>query len=266
LPRAITSTLRALGHKDELLVLVDGGISSDILGLKNRDQRLKIFARPESTGLVSALNFLLDKSTGDFIARMDSDDVCLRGRFRRQLRFMRRHRLDFVFSNSILFGRRVKPFGYIPQVPIGLTSRASNLMLCLANPFVHSTMLAKKTAMDSLGGYSESQAEDYDLWLRAATQGYLIGRTPGFGVLYRVHDQQISSSSSSDLKLDLDPILSNSHRGLVSKLRMQGALGQGEDFQANAINSLASLNYVFRLIQSKPMQKLMKLGRNLISR
>jgi glycosyltransferase involved in cell wall biosynthesis len=266
LTRAIKSTLRALKRQDELLVLVDGTISHDVLEIKKRDRRLKIFARAESTGLVSALNFLLEKSTGDYIARMDSDDVCLRGRFRRQTRFMKLNQLDFVFSNSILFGKRIKPFGFIPQLPLGLNASASNLMLCLSNPFVHSTMLASKKVLDSLGGYKNAQAEDYDLWLRAATEGYRIGRTPGFGVMYRIHDQQISRSYGRNSRIESDPTVSMSLARLASVLRSRGLLGGGENFQEQARKALVESSFVLRLALSPPAQKVMKLGASLIWR
>lgn len=266
LPRAITSTLRALQKQDELLVLVDGTISPEVLKIKGLDRRLKIFARADRKGLVSALNFLLEKSTGDYIARMDSDDVCLRGRFSRQTRYMRRNQLDFVFSNSILFGGGIKPFGFIPQVPIGLSPRSSNLMLCLSNPFVHSTMLASKQVMDSLGGYKNTEAEDYDLWLRAATNGFRIGRTPGFGVMYRLHDNQVSRYSGGNSRIESDPAISQSLALLASVLRSQGVLGEGENFQDQARKALVDSSAVFRLTQKALIQKIIKLGVSLTRR
>jgi hypothetical protein len=108
-----------------------------------------------------ALNKLLSESRGTFIGRMDADDICLPGRFHAQLRFLKRDKLDFVFSNAMLFGKGVKPFGFIPQPPIKLKHEESGLYLVFSNPFVHPTMLARRSALESLSGYSLNSTNQY---------------------------------------------------------------------------------------------------------
>jgi glycosyltransferase involved in cell wall biosynthesis len=102
---AVRSTLFALGRKDELLVLIEGESSFVSHVEKISDPRLKIFYGPKPKGIVNALNFLIEKATGDLIGRMDGDDICLPFRFHVQRRFMERTGADFVFSNAIMFGK-----------------------------------------------------------------------------------------------------------------------------------------------------------------
>lgn len=221
---AVRSTLFALGSEDELLVLVSGDSSSSSLE-KVKDSRLKVFFNPEPLRVFEALNILLEKAKGSLIGRMDSDDLCLPWRFHLQVRLLQKNGLDFVFSNSILFGKAVKPFFVMPQLPIPLDHVQSGLYLALSNPFVHPTMIAKKSPLKALGGYGPMLAEDLDLWLRGWQAGYKFSRTASYGVLYRSHSGQVTQSEDflrrAQSETGLQTLLNNqlkllSSMGLIS--------------------------------------------------
>lgn len=261
---AITSTLHALGHEDELLVLVEGSVEKNEQVEKINDLRLRVFYRGEAKGITSGLNFLLAEAKGRLIGRMDADDICLPGRFRRQIKTLKRHDLDFVFSNAILFGSGVRPFGFFPQVPYAIDNTQIGLELAIRNPLVHPSMLAKREAIMALGGYNEAVAEDYELWIRAWTSGFKLGRSRCYGVLYRIHPGQLSQQGDHSKKVALDPALSAVHHELVNKLEEQGLIGPGQDLLLMVTRALARTSWFYRFMTSSFGVRILDAAKSLI--
>lgn len=189
---AIKSTLLSMPQSSELLVCLhkcsDG---SRQIAESIDDDRLKIFFLEEG-GLADALNFLVNKSTGRFLARMDADDVCLPWRFRMQLKVMRRNpRIELLFSTAIIFGEAIKPLWIFPQYLTRLTNDRFRFLLTQTNPGVHPTLIARRDTLIS-APYRDVPGEDLDLWLRIAKDGGRIERTRLPVILYRSHFNQKS--------------------------------------------------------------------------
>jgi hypothetical protein len=208
-----------------------------------------------------ALNKLLSESRGAFIGRMDADDICLPGRFQAQLRFLKRNKLDFVFSNAILFGKVVKPFGFIPQPPIRLNHEESGLYLVFSNPFVHPTMLARRSALESLSGYSELAAEDYDLWIRAWTSKFRFSRMAGYGVLYRVHPAQVTQHPQFNRVALHEAKLNGSRVELEKQLVRKNLIKTGLGAQEAALTSLKKRSFMQRTLLSSGVRKVLDFGK-----
>jgi glycosyltransferase involved in cell wall biosynthesis len=195
--KAIQSTLIALPRNSELLVFIDGcSDETERIVAGFEDPRIKVIVSEVNVGVAAALNTMIQSAVGEFIARMDADDICLPYRFRLQLREIRKRKSDFVFSNAILFGRSLTPLGVLPQFPFRLTGESVKFALVFGNPFVHPTMLARASALERLGGYRKLPAEDYDLWIRASKEGLRMSRTNAYGILYRVHSSQLTQQKS----------------------------------------------------------------------
>lgn len=261
---AVLSTLFALGPRDELLVQVSGSETAEVL-CDIRDARLRVSFNPSPMKVFEALNKLLSESRGIIIGRMDADDICLPGRFQAQLRFLERNKLDFVFSNAVLFGKAVKPFGFIPQPPIKLNHEESGLYLVFSNPFVHPTMLARRSALESLSGYSELAAEDYDLWIRAWTSEFRFSRMAGYGVLYRVHPGQVTQHPQFNRvalqEVKLNGSLVELEEQLMSKNLIEGSLG----IQEAALKSLISRSLIQKILLSSGVRGVLDFGKRGIS-
>jgi glycosyltransferase involved in cell wall biosynthesis len=245
---AAKSTLLALGSSDELLILISGSKSKDASIEAIQDSRLKVFYKESPEGIVGSLNFLLSKTSGDLIARMDSDDICLPLRFRAQKRQMKRQNLDFIFSNAILFGREIRVAGFVPQIPYSLDNLKIGLELVSRNPLVHPTMLAKKSAIVSLGGYKNVVSEDYDLWLRAWVEGFRLGRTSSYGILYRVHPGQLTQSENHHERSEKDPSLISSRNLLISELVRQGMICESSNYSKSAKDALKKISVIHRIL------------------
>jgi len=221
---AVKSTLFAVGIHSEVLVFLDGCTDKTLQVLETiKDPRLKVHVSKVNVGVVKARQFLFEWAANDLVAVLDSDDIALPWRFTTQTRVLKRANADFVFGNAILFGAALKPFGFIPQWPVGLNSRQVNLSLVFTNPLVNSAMLAKKSSIESIGGFKGS-IEDLGMWLEASAVGLKIVKTAGYAVLYRVHPTQLSRTPKWKAALESDPLLIQV-RDLHARFISQGVKG-----------------------------------------
>ena len=194
LSEAIDSIL-AQTFTDFELIIIDDGSTDDSLALlkryQQRDERIQLVAR-ENRNLATTLNDLLDLARGEWIARMDQDDVALPRRFERQLQWLERTGADIC-------GSWVKSFGsWDRRTWRGYQSDAAiKIEMLFKSPFVHPSVMMRAN-LAKLLRYDKTceKAEDYDLWVRAAQAGWKMSNVPEVLLLYRKHATQISTNSS----------------------------------------------------------------------
>lgn len=189
--RAVTTTLRDLPHDAEVVVLDDGSTDGTTHQLSTiRDRRLRVVEGRGEGDLGRALNRLLNSTDSALVARMDADDMTLPGRFASSLAAVRAG-ADFAFTSSITtHGVRTRP-----SLPVPISAAAFPFHLLLSNPVRHPSLTAKRSSIESLGGYRSRPSEDYDLWLRAAVAGLMQVKTSWYGLSYRVHASQVSADA-----------------------------------------------------------------------
>lgn len=202
---AISSTLIGMRAFDQLVIVNDASQDStpSILASYEGDARVTIIHNSRQLGVAASLNAGLAIASGDIIARMDSDDISLPWRTHRALRAFSSRNVDFVFSTAVLFGAGLSiP---LPQPPLKMDSKSIRSELAWGNPLVHPTMYARREPLAALGGYRDCLAEDLDLWIRAVSHGYQFWRDPIWGILYRIHPNQTTQSSSWIERSDVSP-------------------------------------------------------------
>jgi GT2 family glycosyltransferase len=185
---AIGSILTQSFRDFELIAIDD---SSDTSG-----QILDRFARADNrvralhqlnAGMVAALNRGLDLARGEFIARMDADDVCHPERFARQVAFLDAHPDMAVVGCAVTLideaGNRIREVEY-PSTPEAIAAFLEN-----GSPLAHPSVMMRRAAVLAVGGYREAyrNAEDYDLWLRMAER-YRMANLPEHLLFYRQHE------------------------------------------------------------------------------
>lgn len=192
---AVTSTMRIMKPGDELIVVDDcseDGCLREVEYL-NKFGNIQVHANSSNLGVAATLNKAISFARNEVLARMDADDINLPWR-RRVGESQIKSGADFAFSNAILFGPSLRTA--IPQPPIFITQNELCQRLETANPFVHSTLFARRDALTSLGGYHQLASEDHDLWQRAAEAGFRFLHSNIPTILYRVHPAQVTAGET----------------------------------------------------------------------
>lgn len=173
LAAAIGSILAQSYTNIELIICDDGSTDNTrelLAEFVATDARIRVIANDRNRALSYTLNHCLSVAQGEFIARMDSDDIAAPHRLERELAFLQANpKYAFVGSNVNLFagdtiwGRRVLPAEVTPKD------------FLFNSPFVHPTIMIRRAAIEEAGGYAEDavRCEDYDLWMRLYAMGYL---------------------------------------------------------------------------------------------
>jgi glycosyltransferase involved in cell wall biosynthesis len=177
----------------ELLIIDDGSTdsTSSILSSFN-DSRIRLLPNDQNIGLISTLNRGLALASGQYVARMDADDIAAPERLSKQVTYLDTHpdvhvvgtMVNLIDEQGIIFGGGL----HYPTEP----EEIRNYLLrecCLIHP---STTFRKETVI-AAGGYAASakHAEDYDLWLRLSDL-HKIANLPDTLLSYRMHKKQVS--------------------------------------------------------------------------
>lgn len=142
----------------------------------------------QNQGLGSALRLGTNKVKGEWIARMDSDDIAVPNRFELQLREI------IANPNLSLLGGQVDEFETSIENVVGhrdvpLYEKKIRQFLKWRNPFNHPTVMIKKNILQSVGGYdSQGKLEDYFLWVKIISNGNVFKNLPKILVHMRVDD------------------------------------------------------------------------------
>lgn len=191
---SVKSVLDHLPEKSELLIVVNGAATSDKEkqhSLLSLSPKVKLLTS-ESNGIVSALNLGIENSSGQFLARMDHDDIVLNDRFNRQLNFFRQNRDVGILGTDVV---EIDAQGiFIKQWGLQLKIK-NNLINPVFSRVAHPSVMMRKELILKIGGYRElfEKTEDHDLWSRAMkiTKVQNLGSV---GLGYRIHSGQISGN------------------------------------------------------------------------
>ena len=198
LEQAVDSVLCQSFANFELLLLNDGSTdrSREILeSFSRRDSRCHVYSWP-NRGLVATLNAGLDLAVGEFIIRMDADDVCRPRRFEQQLAYLDSHpECVAVGSRALLIDAEGLP---IFEMTDNCTHEdIDGAMLSGKVGIMHPSAAIRASAIKAIGGYREDYpcAEDIDLFLRLAEAGRLVN-LPEVLLDYRQHVASIGYSKA----------------------------------------------------------------------
>lgn len=204
LPAAVNSILDQTYENFELLAIDDGSIDETRQWLAARsfqDDRLRVLDN-QGTGLVDALNYGISQAQGAYIARMDADDIAMPRRFERQVKFLEANPLIAVLGTQVLpIDAKGDPAGRATAFPTDPATIA-NALLEKGCVFRHPTIMARREALQSVGGYRAdlAYAEDFDLWLRMAER-FKLANLPDVTLFYRSHPQSISNARQLEQQL-----------------------------------------------------------------
>lgn len=177
LKQAVESVLTQSFLDWELLIIDDGSTDQSIAQIKNftaADSRVRFMTHSANKGLTASLNEGLNESSGEFIARIDSDDVWSNpAKLQNQLQFLLQNpRVGLLGTWARVAGADGRPKGELKYPASDYLIRKEILA---HNCFVHSSVLAPRRLMLDCGGYdpADNYVEDYGLWLRMGLRAQL---------------------------------------------------------------------------------------------
>lgn len=207
--------------RDLEFVLIDDGSTdgSDALlrEIAAKDARLRLIVRPNK-GLTKSLNEGLALCRGEYIARMDADDVSLPQRLEKQVAYLRDHPECVLLGSRVL---RIDPYGSpLDESDNKLTHEEIDKQLLtegLGFAITHPVATFRRDAAMKVGGYREqfTASQDLDMWLRLAEVGR-IANLPDVLLRYRSHFKSVRFTKLQEQKRVKTTILSDAYtrRGL----------------------------------------------------
>jgi glycosyltransferase involved in cell wall biosynthesis len=198
LDEAIQSVLRQTFRDFEFIIIDDGstdGSSEIIKKYSHLDPRIRVVTQ-KNQGLIYSLNIGLRIAKGDFIVRMDADDVSMPERFYSQLNLMKKDGLDLCGCHYTAIDSQ----GQSQWARVVATTLTGNtIVLSSSVPCAHgSAMIRKSFLLDNDLYYGQTcytKAEDYALWIKMFEYGARISNVDDFLFKYRILPGSLSSNS-----------------------------------------------------------------------
>ena len=207
LEQAVDSVLNQTFREFEFLIYDDGSCAEDAEFLKQlaaKDNRILLLRGEINLGLAHALNECLKVAKGDYIARMDGDDISAPERFWNQLEFLEEHaECAFVGCSAELFDRD-GVWGYRQ-----MAAQPGEKEFLQFSPYVHPSVMFRRSVLKDAGGYLETKdtrrCEDYELFMRLYCMGYHGRNLGGRLFCYREdrewYDKRTFSQRIAEMKI-----------------------------------------------------------------
>lgn len=200
LSQAVDSILSQTFENLELLLIDDYSTDSAISSLDKTDPRFKIFDS-KGNGVVDAFNTGFEIARGQYIARMDADDISLPSRIQCQLDYLDKHPpVDIsgccveIFSAAGIQGGFERYQSWLNSVR---EPEQVHQQIFIESPLPNPGLMFRKAAVQQLGGYRSNQwPEDYDLLLRADAAHMRMGKPEPVLLRWREHETRLTHTDS----------------------------------------------------------------------
>lgn len=203
LRQCLASLVVQTRQPDQTVIVIDGPIPSDLQQLLDQYQnfqpdRVMLAPLAENGGLINALNIGLKHCTGDWILRMDADDLAMPDRFDIQLGLVDSDPEIDVLGCSML------EFDADPRLPERLkpvieAHDAIARALPFRNPINHPTACIRKSRLLEIGGYPDlALLEDYFLWAKLLKAGARFRNLAEPLYLFRFDDQTLQRRAGAE--------------------------------------------------------------------
>lgn len=165
----------------EVIAVDDGSLDAgaSVVGeIAASDPRVRLVRGP-ARGIVGALSCALDHCAGEYIARMDADDVSLPGRVRACAALLDGDPSLGAAATRIEVGGAAGGMAAYAAWQNGLLTAADHAReIFVEAPLCHPAAVLRRAALDAVGGYRDTAwPEDWDLWLRLDAAGFGLAKS-----------------------------------------------------------------------------------------
>lgn len=189
---SINSIINQTYKNLELIIIVDNPDITDefrkiLHSFAYFDNRIKVYYNINNIGLAMSLNRGIKISEGEYIARMDADDVSLEERLEKEIEYCELNNIDIVSTNMA----SISSEGSIIKRRYNLSLNPEKTLPYFCSIY-HPTIMMKRKILDSFGVYQDIRiSEDYELWLRFLRAGVKFGVIDKVLLHYRVRNNSL---------------------------------------------------------------------------
>ena len=206
-PKYLQQALESIWDKqtlkpDEIILVEDGKLTPELYQIiekwnKKINGKLKRIPLQENGGLAKALNTGIKHCSGEYIARMDSDDICDPARFEKQIYFFKNNPdIDILGSAICEFNENSKELNtrYYPPN----TSQAIKYIV-KATPLAHPSVMFRRKVFEQDNRYPENYGsnEDIAFWFELLSKGYNMANLEDILLYYRISDDFFNRRSKA---------------------------------------------------------------------
>ncbi len=212
LKQAIESIITQSYRELELLVICDKTDEKMDLILDSyasTDSRIKIIRNPYRYGIPKSLNKGIQVSSGEYVARMDADDISLPNRIEREVEYLESNKdVDIVFTRVKYIDERGKRTRGYSHFVSDKDIKTSLYIGCLLH---HPTVMMRKELLKKTNCYYDEKrtVEDYDISTRLALRGANFHQIHDVLYLYRRHSSQATQVSRGTISKEGFDVLYN---------------------------------------------------------
>jgi len=203
LEEAVLSVLNQTYKDFEFIIIDDGSTDSSLKMLRSfekKDERIKLVSR-ENKGLTRSLNEGIKLAQGEYIARMDGDDISMPKRFEKQIDFLEKNK-DIALCGT--WAINIDENGNeIGEYKTPTTNKEIRKMILFHNPFIHPSVMMRKEIINNVGLYNEKikYAQDYEYWLRIIKKNKMANLN-SFLLWYRIVKKSMTRKSNFPMRLE----------------------------------------------------------------
>lgn len=165
-----------------------------------------ILHNDENMMLAGSLNRCLENAKGEYIARMDADDISLPTRLEKEIEYLDNNPDCAVVGTNVQFFNDKDGLGEI----IRKTPDPTIYDIPKANPFFHPTIVMRKSAYNALNGYTATERtrrmEDIEMWYRFFHKGF-VGHNINETLLYYRVDKNALKKRKLKYSIDASRIV-----------------------------------------------------------
>jgi glycosyltransferase involved in cell wall biosynthesis len=215
LEKAVDSILAQTFKDFEFIIINDGSSDRSLSILENyakQDDRIRLIDQ-QNSGLTKSLNKSLALSCGEFIARMDADDIAMPERFERQIEYLETHPQCVIVGSEVL---QIDMDGdAICEMGISQNHKKieAELLAGCGGAIRHPAAMMRREPLIAIGGYREKfkMTEDLDLFLRLAECGELAN-LPEVLLHYRLHLGSVNFTKAQQQTQEVIAVLEEAYK------------------------------------------------------
>lgn len=210
LPAALDSLLAQTFRDFEIIAVDDGSTDHEtgdpstreiLVRYAEKDDRIKPVFR-EHSGIARSLNAAMELAQGEYLARMDADDLCHQERFALQSAHLDGHPETDLVSCRVHFGGDPAAAAgykrYIDWTNSLLRRHEISNGRFRESPLAHPTVMFRRETVRRLGGYADGPfPEDYELWLRWLEGGARMEKLPASLLTWNDPPDRLSRTHSN---------------------------------------------------------------------